>query len=119
MIRKIKHPFSSDRCTFFIYRREKFSIKRKFFEYRFSPEYFASVARSTGFEIIEQQPFALIDGFYHDLDPLHILVKFDHWKFYPEDFWISRILSKIPYFHCHMQILVVRKPHISDLTMKQ
>lgn len=113
-IRKIKHPFTCRTYAIFSYQREPFSIKKKFFEYRFSPEYFSSLVQSTGFEILEQQPFALIDGFYHDIDPLHVMVKFDRWKFDPEDIWISRVLSKIPYFHPHMQILVVRKPESSE-----
>jgi hypothetical protein len=95
-----------------------FSVKKrgepkKFFEFRFSPDYFLDVVRVQGFEVLEDKPFALIDGFYHDLDPLHLIVKFSHWKFDPEDFWLNRQLSKIPYLHCHMQIIVVRKPEVS------
>jgi len=110
-IRKMKHPFTRDKLIFYTRLRKTFWEKR-FFEYRFSPEYFSSIVKSIGFEIIEQRPFALIDGFYHDVDPLHIFVKFNKWKFEPEDNWINKLLSKIPYFHCHMHILIVRKPVI-------
>jgi ubiquinone/menaquinone biosynthesis C-methylase UbiE len=113
-IRKIKHPFSFRKYAISLHQGETISRKKKFFEYRFTPEYFSSIVQSTGFEIIEQQPFALIDGFYHDLDPLHFFVKFERWKFNPEDIWINRVFSKIPYFHPHMQILIVRKPKNSE-----
>lgn len=111
-IRRIKHPFTPDKLICYSHEGEH-NRERKFFEYRFSPDFFQSVVRSIGFEIIEQKPFAHIDGFYHDLDPLHLFVKFHNWKFEPEDVVINRILSKIPYFHCHMQIIIVRKPLIS------
>ena len=62
-----------------------------------------------------------MDGFYHDLDPLHIIVKFKGWKFEPEELWINTVLSEIPYLHSHMQILIVRKPEIfkNDITNAQ
>ncbi len=102
-IRKMKHPFTTNKLKI---------GGNRFFEYQFSPEYFSSIVKFCGFEIIEQKPFAIIDGFYHDLDPLHIFVKFNKWKFKPQDIWINTLLSKIPYLHCHMQILIVRKPEI-------
>ena len=111
LIRRIKHPFTRDKLIFYF---KKKGEPKKFFEYRFSPDYFPEVVRANGFEVLEEKPFALIDGIYHELDPLHIFVKFSHWKFDPEDFWLNRLLAKIPYLHSHMQIVVVRKPHISD-----
>lgn len=112
IIRKIKHPFSQQ--NHICYTREGKDLEKCFFEYQFSREYFYSIVKSNGFEIIEQKPFAIIDGFYHDLDPLHLLIKFYKWKFEPENIWINKLLSKIPYFHCHMQIIIVRKPVISN-----
>ncbi len=107
IIRQIKHPFNRHKYIYYTKERNK---AKKFFEYRFSPEYFLSILKLNNFEIIEQNPFALIDGFYHELDPLHLIVKYDRWKFDPEDFWFNKLLGKIPYLHCHMQIVVVRKP---------
>jgi SAM-dependent methyltransferase len=111
MIRKLKHPFTRQKLIFYVKKRGE---PKKFFEYRFSPDYFMEFVKTNGFEVLEEKPFAHIDGFYHELDPLHLIVKFSKWKFDPEDFWLNRLLSKIPYVHCHMLIIVVRKPDISD-----
>jgi SAM-dependent methyltransferase len=105
-IRGIKYPFTHDKLVFYSKKRGE---PKKFFKYRFSPDYFLDTVKAFGFEVLEQKPFAHIDRFYLELDPLHIIVKFSHWKFDPEDLWLNRLLARIPYQRSHM-LIIVRKP---------
>lgn len=102
-IRKYKHPFTRDYLI-------KKSANGEFYEYIFSPKFFLKTIKSTDFDVLEEKPHGLIDGFYHDLNPFHFFIKFNGATFEPEDHWINKLCSKIPYFHCHMQMVVVRKP---------
>lgn len=83
-----------------------------FFEYRFTKKEFSDAVKNAGLEIVDHQPSAIMDGFYHELNPGHGLVKFDNWAFKPT--LAGRILNKglsvFPFFHPHMQLIIARKP---------
>jgi SAM-dependent methyltransferase len=84
----------------------------KFFEYRMTRSQFRSEVERAGFEVVEQMPLQLIDGVYHELNPLKLLLDYRAWKFRTTaaaralDKWLSRW----PYAHCHMQGIIARKP---------
>lgn len=84
----------------------------EFFEYRMTTEEFAKEVRQAGFEVVEHLPHGVIDGLYHELNPLRLLVKFRHWKFFvsPIGRRLNELLAKRPFLHCHMQLIVARKP---------
>jgi SAM-dependent methyltransferase len=94
------------------YRYAVFPAYGPFFEYRFTPDEFRTALLRTGFEILEHGPHGEIDGIYHELNPLDLLVRFRDWTFFPSATGtkLNRILSRRPFFHCHMQLAVVRKP---------
>jgi len=83
-----------------------------FFEYRFTKNEFRDAVEGAGLEVIEHGPSAVIDGFYHDLNPHQKLVSFKNWRFYPTRTGAiaNKLLSIFPYFHPHMQIIIARKP---------
>ncbi len=87
-----------------------------FYEYHMSTHSFEKEINRIGFEIIEHNPLDHIDGFYHDLNPFKIFIKFHRWEFHTTliAMYINKILKKIPYFHCHMQVIIAKKP-VNDL----
>ena len=84
----------------------------KFFEYRMRPQEFAAEIAKAGFTIVAQQPTALMDGIYHEVNLFHGLVGFKNWHFTPSRLgrWLNTFLSRWPYVHPHMQAIVARKP---------
>lgn len=84
-----------------------------FYEYRMSPDEFAAEIRKAGFEIIEHLPLDHMDGLYHELNPFKLLVKFRNWDFTASQIGIdlNQALKKTPFLHCHMQVVVARKPY--------
>jgi SAM-dependent methyltransferase len=84
----------------------------EFFEYRMSTTDFRSEVQKAGFEIIEQVPVGTMDGVYHELNPLGLLVGWKDLKFRPRGpaVVINRWLSRRPFAHPHMQGIVARKP---------
>ncbi len=87
-----------------------------FYEYHMSVERFAAEVRRVGFEIVEHQPLDHIDGLYHELNPFKLLVKFNNWEFNISRFAyrLNKILMAIPFFHCHMQVVIARKSCTKD-----
>jgi hypothetical protein len=84
----------------------------EFYEYHMTPDQFKSAICEVGFDIIEHCATDHLDGFYHELNLLH-LIRWKHHRFYTP--FIIHIINewlkkKYPYFHCHMQLAVVRKP---------
>lgn len=51
----------------------------KFFDYHFSPDEFASAVACVGPEIRKHVPLCHIDGVFHERNPLHSIVTFEHW----------------------------------------
>jgi len=84
----------------------------EFYEYRMSTEEFRAEVEKAGFEVIEQVPVGTIDGVYHELNPLGLLVGWKDWKFRPRGpaGMINRWLSRRPFAHPHMQAVVARRP---------
>ncbi len=85
----------------------------RFFEYRLTPRQFRDEVRTAGFEILEHVPLGSMDGVYHELNPLGLLVRFRNWKFHPTPVasWLDRRLSKRAFLHPHMQAVVAARPH--------
>jgi len=83
-----------------------------FFEYRLTREEFASAVAGAGFEILLHRPLGHMDGLYHELNPLGLLVRFRDWRFRATP--LARILnarlSQRPFLHSHMQAVVARRP---------
>ncbi len=82
-----------------------------FFEYQMSNKQFEDEIKKIGFKILEHKPIAEIDGIYHELNFLGLLIKFKKWKFYPTKLAkkLNALFSKQPFFHNHMQIIIVEK----------
>jgi hypothetical protein len=80
-----------------------------FFEYLFSKQEFEEKLKKIGFIIVESAPIALIDGIYHDVSKRIVL--FRDWTFYPSTLAkvLNYLFGKIPFFHNHMLLCVVRK----------
>lgn len=83
-----------------------------FYEYRLTPEHFLAAVRGAGFEVLAHQPFAHIDGLYHELNPLGLLVRHKDWRFRvtPAARALNAVLSRHPFLHSHMQAIVARRP---------
>lgn len=83
-----------------------------FFEYRMTPHEFARELQEAGFKVLELRPLGEMDGLYHELNPLGLMVKFERWTFHPAPVArrLNEVLSKVPFAHCHMQAAVVEKP---------
>jgi hypothetical protein len=83
-----------------------------FFEYRMSTTEFRAEVEKAGFEIVEHVPVCAMDGVFHELNPLGLLVGWDGWKFSPRGpaRMINRLLSRRPFVHPHMQAIVARRP---------
>jgi hypothetical protein len=82
-----------------------------FFEYRLTKAEYLYEVKQVGFEVLEHLPLSEIDGIYHELNPLKLLVKFRNWKFKVSHvgYVLNDFLSKWPFLHCHMQVVVARK----------
>lgn len=89
-----------------------------FYEYRLSKVEFLSEIKKAGFSVIEHLPLGEIDGIYHELNPLKLLVKFHNWKFKVSIVGrlVNNILKKWPFFHNHMQTVIVSKTESRVLT---
>lgn len=83
-----------------------------FFEYRLTQDQFLAAVRAAGFEVLVHQPIGHMDGLYHELNPLGLLVGFRDWRFNatPVARALNAGLSKRPFLHSHMQAVVARKP---------
>ena len=83
-----------------------------FFEYRLTEGEFLAAVRAAGFEVLAHQPIGNIDGVYHELNPLGLLVRFRNWRFdvTPLGRALNEALSRRPFLHGHMQGVVARKP---------
>ena len=81
----------------------------RFFEYRFTPRQFELICKKAGFEIIKSVPFAHIDGLFHSVS--RYLVSFSNWKFKVTNIGksINFLFKKIPFFHNHMHLCVLKK----------
>ena len=86
-----------------------------FYEHRLTPREFRDAVRDAGFEIVLHQPIAHLDGVYHQLNPMHVLVGFQQWRFHPTPVaaWLNERLSAMPSFPAHMQAIVARKPDVA------
>ena len=86
-----------------------------FFEYRFTKKEFIDNIKSQGFEVVEHNPIAVIDGIYHELNPRQRFVKYENLQFKPTFFGslMQNAFSLIPFFHPHHQVAIVRKPQNS------
>jgi hypothetical protein len=73
---------------------------------------FRAEVEKAGFEVIEQVPLGSMDGVYHELNPLGLLVGWKDLKFKPRGpaGGINRWLSRRPFTHPHMQAIVARRP---------
>lgn len=88
----------------------------EFQEYRLTDQEFLSETRGAGFEVLEHHPIGMIDGMYFELNPLGLLVKYANCKFEAKPFvWaMNERLSRTPFFHSHMQIVIAEKPAGAD-----
>ena len=84
----------------------------RFFEYRLTPREFLEQVRAAGFDILEHVPLGSMDGVFHELNPLGVLVRFHRWRFHPTAIasWLDRRLAKHPFLHPHMQAVVAVRP---------
>jgi SAM-dependent methyltransferase len=84
----------------------------EFFEYRMSRDDFRAQVEEAGFEVVEHVPVGAMDGVYHELNPLGLLVGWKDWTFRPRGpaQAINRWLSRRPFVHSHMQAIVARRP---------
>jgi SAM-dependent methyltransferase len=80
-----------------------------FYEYRFTPYQFEEILKKSQFEILESVPIHQVDGLYHEFGRL--FARYKHCQFYmfPHGKLLNWLLSKIPFFHNHMILCVVRK----------
>ena len=109
ILRGTPHPLSrSDRR----YRYPVHPAWGEFFEYRMSTSEFRAEVEKAGFEVLEHVPVGRMDGVYHDLNPLGLLVGWKDLKFTPRGpaRAIDRWLSRRPFAHPHMQAIVARRP---------
>lgn len=83
-----------------------------FYEYRMSQDEFLVAVRAAGFEILAHRPTALMDGVFHELNPLGLLVRFRDWRLTPTPLAraLNDRLARRPFLHSHMQAVVARKP---------
>ena len=113
LIRKLfkRKPLSNDRWHWRdrIFKYHTFREYGEFYEYRMTPKEFREVLIRNGFTIIEDLPLYHIDGLYHEFGRL--FVQFKKWKFkvYPHGKFLNWLLSRIPFFHNHMHLCVVKK----------
>lgn len=94
------------------YRFHVFPAWGDFFEYRMSTGEFRAEVEKAGFEIVEHAPVGTMDGVYHELNPMRLLVGWKDWGFRPRGpaRRINRWLSRRAFTHPHMQAIVARRP---------
>ncbi|WP_428249626.1 class I SAM-dependent methyltransferase [Ferrovibrio sp.] len=82
-----------------------------FYEYRLTPEAFVTAIQAAGFRIIRHLPIGHVDGMYHELNPFKLLVKFNTHSFEQTALCraLNTALSRWPFFHAHMQAVIVEK----------
>ena len=80
-----------------------------FYEYRFTPHQFERFLTDAGFDILESVPLDQVGGMYHEFG--RFMAGYDHCKImlYPHARIINWLFSKIPFFHNHMHLCVVKK----------
>jgi len=81
----------------------------EFHEYIFKPSEFEYLLKKAQFDILQSIPMYMIDGLYHEFG--RVVAKYEHCKFivYPHGKALNWLFSKIPFFHNHMHLCVVRK----------
>ena len=82
-----------------------------FFEYRMRPEDFRREVEAVGFHVEEHLPLGHIDGIYHDVNPLGLLVGFTEWRFHFGRIVtaLNHLLSRRAFTHSHMQAIIAVK----------
>ncbi|MBI5530079.1 MAG: class I SAM-dependent methyltransferase [Candidatus Doudnabacteria bacterium] len=132
-LRQFKHLFGLDKADFYLrqiyyklkgikvnkirqskevrinYLYNRWPAAGDFYEYRFKHNQFDSLLEKAGFKIIVRAPIDQLGGMYHEFGGLLVpqkslitpgpIVKFFDWLF-----------SKIPYFHNHMYLCIIKKP---------
>jgi len=104
-----KRPLGKEPTVRRSYRYTPYFLSGDFFEYRFTKKEFEQVLVEAGFDVVESVPIANMDGLYHEFGGA--FVSFREWEFYPNLFGklLNNWLSRIPFFHNHMHLCVVRK----------
>jgi len=84
----------------------------EFHEYRFTTRQFAGLVRQAGFDIVLHQPLGFLDGIYHELNPYGRVIEFEDSRFTPTRLALvlDSLMSRVPFLHTHMQVIVARKP---------
>lgn len=84
----------------------------QFRQYEMTPRQFSHEVRLAGFEVIHHVPSQNMYGLCRELNPFHLLARVHNWRVHTSRLavWLDRLLRGIPFFHCHMQIVVSRKP---------
>lgn len=106
-----KRPMQFNRLQ----RRFRFAVYPSigpFFEYRMTTTEFAAEVRGAGLSPIAHQSLGEIDGFFADLNLFGLLVRFRDHRFYTSAVarQLNGIFSRWPFFHCHLQAVVARRP---------
>jgi SAM-dependent methyltransferase len=85
-----------------------------FHEYRFTPSEFRGILKNAQFEILESIPIDQIGGLYQEFGWL--AAKYVHCRFivYPHTSIINWLFSKMPFFHNHMHLCVVKNGEDDD-----
>jgi len=93
------------------YRYVVYPVCGDFYEYRFTTAELREVVSEPGFMIIKQVPISHMDGIYHELNPLQLMVKFNNWEFKPTKFsmLVNNLLSRRAFAHSHMQAVIATK----------
>jgi len=111
VVRRIlkKKAIPAIHSDFVPYRHKCKEVSDHFYEYRFTKKEFEAELIRAGFTIVESLPIALMDGIYHEFGDA--FVSFREWTFYPNMFgkFLNWSLGKIPNFHNHMYLCVVKK----------
>jgi SAM-dependent methyltransferase len=80
-----------------------------FYEYRFTPSQFERILCDARLRILESLPIHQVDGLYHEFGRLFARYENCRFVMYPQGRVLNSILSRIPFFHNHMHLCVVRK----------
>lgn len=80
-----------------------------FSEYRFTPNQFTRILQSAGFRILESVPIHHVDGLYHEFGRLAAKYVRRRFVVYPHAKLLNCLFSRIPFFHNHMHLCVVKK----------
>jgi SAM-dependent methyltransferase len=89
-----------------------YPVYGEFHEYRMTGTEFLAEVRGAGFEVLEHAAIGSMDGIYHELNPLGLLVRFRGWRFEPTPLarWLESRLARRPFDHCHQQLVLARRP---------